>query len=195
MVEHRANNKYYKIMYYLITFIIGSFVFSFYSFIKVLRNPVFITDSEINELKQSNTAFIINGFIIPATVNYIIMIIMTLSEVFNYYTSRKLYNIFYCNYVVINIISLTTFLINFESFKFFQQYYNYYYISIIIQFAVFVKSIIFELIIYCGGSNSNQYENINQNQTDCKCVCCDECFEFCISCCTPLIGEERPLIQ
>ena len=181
MTNNQDLSKSYKPLfsYYLLIFIMVSFVFSLYSLIKIMTNFMSII----------NTAFIINVLTIPATANYIFIILSTMCDMFNFNTSRVLYNITYYSYVSTNIIAFITFLST-NSFKFFNEFYSYYCISVIIQFSICLTLIISELLTYCLCNTKNNQTEIDN---DCKCVCCDELSECCISCFTKDNKEYDPL--
>ena len=183
MTNNQDLSKSYKPLfsYYLLIFIMGSFGFSLYSLIKIMTNFISII----------NTAFIINVLTIPATANYIFIILSTMCDIFNYNTSRVLYNITYYSYVSTNIIAFITFLST-NSFKFFNEFYSYYCISVIIQFSICLTSIISEVLTYCFCITKNNQPEVDN---DCKCVCCDELTECCISCFTKDNNEYNPLVN
>ena len=166
--------------YYMILFITSSFIFSFYSFIKVLIDPLILidpTNNDFNLIKKCNVNFTLNLITIISTMQYIFMILSTMCDCFNMNVSKAMYKIFYSSYVMTNIISCIAFLVNIKCFNFFKDNYSYYYSSIIIQFTICLVSIILEFLYYlcCSPHNSSE------SGTGSKCVCCDECCN-CLNC-------------
>jgi len=164
--------------YYMIVFITSSFIFSFYSFTKVLIDPLILidpTNNDFNLIKQCNANFTLNLITIISTIQYIFMILSTMCDCFNYNVSKAMYKIFYSSYVMTNIISCIAFVVNIKCFNFFKENYSYYYSSIIIQFTICLVSIILEFLYYlcCSPHNSNSSSG---------CVCCNECCN-CLDCC------------
>lgn len=166
--------------YYMIIFITSSFIFSFYSFIKVLIDPLILidpTNNDFNLIKKCNVNFTLNLITIISTIQYIFMILSTMCDCFNMNVSKTMYKIFYSSYVMTNIISCIAFVVNIKCFNFFKDNYSYYYGSIIIQFTICLVSIILEFLYYlcCSPHNSSE------SGTGPKCVCCDECCN-CLDC-------------
>lgn len=169
------NTKSYKALggYITILFITSSLIFSCYSFIKVLIDPVIFIDpthTDFNLIKKCNITFTLNIITIISTIQYIIMILITICDCFNYNISKVIYRIFYSSYIITHIISCSAFAINTKCFDFFKDNYNYYYVSVIIQFLVCLFSIIPEFLDWlCCSSCEADYE----------CVCCMgcDCFE------------------
>ena len=173
-IEITGITKSYKPIggYFSILFITSSFIFSCYSFIKVLSDPVIYIDptqNDFNMIKQCNFTFTLNMITIISTIQYIIMVLITICDCFNNNISKVIYKIFYSSYIITHIISCIAFVVNTKCFNFFKDNYNYYYISVIIQFLICLISIISEFLDYLCCSSNSVYE----------CVCCIDCDECC----------------
>jgi hypothetical protein len=184
------NTKSYKPIggYFTILFITSSFIFSCYSFIKVLIDPVIFVDptlTDFNLIKKCNVNFTLNLITNMSTIQYIFMILSTMCDCFNYNVSKTMYKIFYSSYVMTNIISCIAFVINIKCFNFFKYNYNYYYISIVIQFSICLISIVFEFLDWLCCSSHNNKSNSNSRSSS-RCVFWDECCN-CLNCLDCLI--------
>ncbi len=179
-------NKSYKpiIGYYTLLFIISSFIFSTYSFIKILTDTIFITSiEEIELIRKCNVNYTVNILTIASTLQYIFITSFTICDSFTYNVSKGLYRIFYTSYILFNIISCIVFLINSDCFKFFKDNAHYYYVSIIIQFSFCLVTIILELLEYCSCSNCSC------NASDCT------AYNECVECCNTPKKETTSLLD